>query len=293
MKLTSFLIGGCQGFTISNPSPEFKKAHPKTWIACSISRNEVIDIDKLSDLKYGFSEISYLFANRPPTIKEQHDAFYESLYGYGYGSSEQQLKVIPFDGHNYFIGDKDESDFILKIVANDNKIDPRLMNSIVIRNKCSFMKDVDFKKSLNLLLKQTYNNKYLKSVNTTEKWLNAFLKELPFNLNNEPLRFPDVINDHLLQSPLRLDLNKFVIGYCMRTDMKTELMMVKELEQQLLPLNRRITIYENYNKVAERIAEEAKNAKMKYKYIPGMSISIKICDLNKLKMSYTITDFMR
>ena len=294
MILNGFIMGGINAYTISKASDSFLKQYPKAWIACSISRNEVVNVDKLSDLKYGLSEVSYLFANRKPTVKNSINDPWQEIIAYTSAPVyEDILSVYPFDGHNFFIGDQDGSDLILKIVPKEHIIDPRLMNSIVIRNKCSYMKQVDFKKSIPQLLKTIYNKKYLDSVNTTEKWLKAFLKELPFGLYNQPFKFPELINDSLFKRPLNLGLNNFAIGYCMRTDLKSELEMVHELEKQTTPLNKRITIFENYNGIAKRIAKAAREQKMKYKHTPGISIEIKVCDLFKLKLGYSITDFIK
>ena len=292
MILDRFSMGGVYAYTISKASDEFKKAYPKAWIVCSISRNEVLNVESLSELPYDFSEISYLFINRKPTLKDKVRRFTPFGY-YNPDSSDSILRAKPFDGHNFFIGDKLDSDIIIKIVPRVTVIDPRLMNSIVIRDKCSYMREVDFKKSLPVILKETYNDTYLKSVNNTEKWLLAFLHELPYGLYNEPFTFPEHIDDVLFTQKLNLNINNFTIGYCMRTDIKTEIDMVHDLEKQLTPLNKRVTIYENYNGLAKRVMEEAKANKMKYNYEPGISVSLKIDDLFKLKMKFKITDFMK
>lgn len=292
MRLDKFNMGGVQCYTITNPSSEFKKLYPKNWIVCSISKNQVVNVDKINDLAWHFSDSDYAFCYSQNTKDKKSTRAFDMFFGY-FGPRNIESITSTFDGHNYFIGDKLESDLVLKIVPKTDISDPRLMNSIVIRNKCDFMKDVDLKQSIKLLLKQTYNDKYLKTIDTTEKWLISFLKELPFDLNNEPLKFPSKINDQLFKSKLNLDINNFKVGYCMRTNMKNEINMVREIEQQLTPRNQRRTIYENYNKIVERIAEEAKKHKMKYTLNPGISISIKTSDLDKLNLDYTVTDFIK
>ena len=291
MKLMEFTMSGIRAYTISKASNDFMKRYPKRWIAASISRNDVSNVDDLRDLKYGTDDIDYLFTHDKASAKNIN-TFYDFWAELFSAPMTSKMNVTPFNGHNYFIGDEDGSNLIIKISPKNKSVDPRLMNSIVIRNTCEFMMNVDFKKSITKLLKDTYNETYLKSIDTTEKWLISLLNELPMDLYHHALEFPDIITDRLFKQPLNLDLGMFVIGYTMRTDMKTELSMIRELESQLCPKNRRQIIYENYNGIAERIMNEAKKRHMKYRYEPGKWISIKICDLQNLPIDYTITDYM-
>ena len=292
MRLDKFNMGGVECYVISKPSTEFKKMYPKNWIICSIAKNQVVNVDTIKDIPWDFSESDYAFCYSVNLEEKKSRQLYDMFFGY-YRPRMDDDVMQQFDGHNYFIGDTLKSDLILKIVPKSSIVDPRLMNSIVIRNTCDYMKDVDIKKSINLLLKETYDDKYIKTINTTEKWLVSLLHELPFDLNNSPLRFPNKITDALFRSKLNFNVSNFKIGYCMRTDMKSEINMVRELEQQLMPRNQRRTIYENYNGIVERIVEAAKKHKIKYHLVPGVYVSIKTGDLDKLGLNYTITDFIK
>ena len=143
-----------------------------------------------------------------------------------------------------------------------------------------------------------FTDLYFDKFNTTEKWLTEFLNEVPSDLNDEPYKFPKILDDELFKKPIKVKLNDFAIGYSFRNNTIDQVEMVKKIETSFIKLNKFITIKNNYNNIAKKIMNQAKknNIDFDIEYSKNSKdiISIKLLtnDFYKLNLKFKITDFI-
>lgn len=291
MKLKGFYWGGIQGFKITDASKEFKEKYPKAFIIVCTNVKMVYNVDRIEDIPLGFSEIKYMFTH---TDMRGFAGYY---FGNEFGC---KMNVMPMNLHQYFSNSQD-CNVIMKLVPkqpkdiwppkkNGKSIDPRLIYSIVLRNNIDELKGVDFKKSFDSILKSVFA-KF--SFTSTEQWLEYLLETFPVDINMQPYEFPNEISDSLFKKPLKVYMDKFVVGYVIReANLNKELALISELEQQLNNPSMTVTIKQNYSNLLDRVLSQAKKQKLKYKQIEPNIITMKAQDFYKLQMKFTILDMI-
>ena len=291
MKLKGFYWSGIQGFKITDASDEFKGKYPKDFILVCPNVKMVYNVDRIEDLPISFSEIKYMFTY---TNMKGFVSYYFGDDPYGC-----DMNVMPMNLHHYFSNSQD-CNVIMKLIPkqpkytfppkNSKSIDPRLIYSIVLRNNIDELKGVDFKKSFDSLLKSVFA-KF--SFTSTEQWLEYLLETFPVDADMRPYEFPNEISDSLFKKPLKVSMDKFVVGYVIReADLNKEMALISALEQQLNDPSTTVTIKQNYSNLLNRVIAQAKKQKLKYKQVEPNIITMKAQDFYKLKLKFTILDMI-
>lgn len=291
MKLKGFYWAGIQGFKIIDASKEFMDKYPKAFILVCPNVKMVYNVERVEDLPISFSEIKYMFTH---TDMKGFAGYY---FGNEFGS---KMNVMPMNLHQYFSNSQD-CNVIMKLIPkqpkevwppkkNNKSIDPRLIYSIVLRNNIDELQGVDFKKSFDSILKSVFS-KF--SFASTEQWLEYLLETFPVDINMQPYEFPNEINDSLFKKPLKVSMDRFVVGYVIREpNLNKELALISALERQLNNPSMTVTIKQNYTNLLNRVITQAKKQKLKYKQIEPSIITMKAQDFYKLHMKFTILDMI-
>lgn len=301
MKLTWWIYGDIDAYTIENPSKEFKKKYPKKYIIASIYYNRVFNEDSIEECQINTKYISYLFMYGKPLYGKQLNYIYSSSnldLDLEKSSKKYIVRAIPVDLSEFFIGEPNDVDVLLKISPNTQITDPRFFNTIIFRTKTEELSSINLKPVLKSKLNKLFTDLYFDKFNTTEKWLTEFLNEVPSDLNDEPYKFPKILDDELFKKPIKVKLNDFAIGYSFRNNTIDQVEMVKKIETSFIKLNKFITIKNNYNNIAKKIMNQAKknNIDFDIEYSKNSKdiISIKLLtnDFYKLNLKFKITDFI-
>ena len=292
MKIQAFFNiynGTGKWYYITEPSKKFIEKFPKLNIAVSIDRSEIYNFDEFKELPITTYEIDYLFTrdekifkdkySRPPKDIEWDDETDNTL---------DVLKAAPVNLSNYFIkesdtSDKKEIDFIIKVAPTDKATmtDPRYMNAIIFKVNHEQLLEADIKKTIENLVKCVYTKEMMMSTSNTETWLMNLLADIPFNLNNRPMIFPNEITDKTFSSFTPPKLELFTIGYMSRvSDLATEIKMTKSMEESFSNFNTEITIANDYTNIVPRIKAECdkQNSKIHFQFIEICCIK---CDADR------------
>lgn len=281
-----------EGYYIENPSAEFKKLYPKKYICVSISNNRVWNVDKRDELPIHTYKIDYLFTYDQDLFKKSSHNLWKWMPE-RLKKEENWQRVIPADLNNYLIDDKENSDVVIKLVPKSTIEDPRLINAIVIKTKFEFLKTVELKASFEAMIKSIYNDKYLTSIDTTEKWLLNLLSEIPFNLSHRPLLFGKTINDAMFKKEFKPSIDNFVIGYSSRiAKIEDEFKFIKMMETEFSDFKSTdIIIFDDYTNIVDRIEKAAKDKKIEFKRTET-SIRLPSEEFYKLNMDFEIINFI-
>lgn len=304
MKIEAFfnIYNGVENwYYVTEPSKKFIDKYPKLNIAVSIDRNEVYNFDDFKELPITTYEIDYLFTRDEKVFKDKYSRCPGVIsWNKETDNSLDVLKAMPVNLSNYFIKendttDKNEIDFIIKIAPTDKATmtDPRYMNTIVFKTNHKQLLEVDIKKTIKNLIKTVYTKEMMLSTPNTESWLLNLLSDIPFNLNNRAMIFPNRITDKTFKSFTAPKLELFTIGYMSRVrDLETEIKMTKMMEKSFSNFNTEITIANDYTNIVPRIKAECDKRHIRYKEFP-IGISLDATDFYKLKMDYSILNFFQ
>lgn len=281
-----------EGYYIENASSTFKKKYPKKHICCSIENNKVWNVDDLKELPISPYKVSYFFTY-DKTFFQKSDHSIWTWVPERIKHIDEWQRVVPADLNNYLIDDTDNSNIVMKIVPKSSSRDPRFINSIVIKTNNEFIKTVELKKSLESIIKSVYNENYIKSIDTTEKWLLNVLEEIPFDLNRMPFHFGNTIEDFEFKNNFSPTLNDFVIGYSTRiAKIEDEFEFIKLIETELSDFKSTdIVIFDDYTDIVERVAKMAKEKGIEYEQT-DVSIRLASSDFYKLNLDFEIINFI-
>ena len=282
-----------EGYYIENASAAFKKLYPKKYIVASIENNKVWNVDKLDEIPIKKWNISYLFTYDQQMYKKSSKELFE-------WTPQSKLKmenwqhVIPADLDNYLIDSKKENtNVVIKIVPKLSNKDPRFINSIVIQTNNEFLKTVDLTKSFEAMIKSVYNDAYFKAIDTTEKWLIELLREIPFDLQKQPLMFGETIDDEMFKRKPTININNFVIGYSSRIPkLEDEFDFIKLMETTFSDFKATdIIVFDDYTNIVDRIEAEAKKNNIPYDKTET-SIQLAATDFYKMDIDFEIVNFI-
>ena len=281
-----------EGYYIEKPSAEFKKLYPKKYICASISNNRVWNVDKPDELPIHKYKIDYLFTYDDALFKKSSHNLWKWMPD-RIKKQEEWQRVIPADLNNYLIDDKENSDVVIKLVPKSSIEDPRLMNAIVIKTSYEFLKTVELKASFEAMIKSIYNNKYLANINTTEKWLINLLREIPFNLQHQPLSFGKKIEDSMFKKEFKPSINDFVIGYSSRiAKIEDEFEFIKMIETEFSDFKSTdIIIFDDYTNIVDRIEKAVKDKGVEFERTET-SIRLSSEEFYKLNIDFEIINFI-
>lgn len=283
MKLKAFLWGKVQAFKILDPSPAFKEKYPKNFIIVCGDLKMVYNVDNINDIPTAFWEISYMFTYVDMKSYGWRNMYFDDMWS-------KCMNTVPMNLHNYFTNSSD-CNVIMKVLPKSLRLkDPRYIYSIVLRNNIDELKNVNFTKSFDLLLKSVYAKL---PIHDTETWLEYLLDTFPLNAEGHSYEFPNVIEDKLFSKPLNPSIKSFIIGYTIREPkLEKEMSLISSLEQQLNDLSGKIIIQQNYSDLIGRVKSQAKKQKVKFKCLSNDQIQLKTSDFYKLKMKFTILDLI-
>lgn len=299
MKLTWWNYSGINAYTIEEESKKFRSLFPKKYIVISIEMGKLDNIDKIEDLNYDPEFISYLFMYGKPVYGKELNSIYKASLTESENSNIYKLSAIPIDLSNYFITSKSETkELLIKLSPNQEIIDPRLYQNIIFKiNALELQKNPHVKTKIIKTMEYIYDNEINKLTNC-EDWLIKFLtNDICKNLNDQPLRFPKLINNETFKKPLKFNFNNWAVGYATRSSLTSELESTKIIENLFVKFNKNITIKNNYNNLASKILKKAKKNKINVKPVYDdqkkiISVKIPTEEFYKLKLKFTITDFI-
>ena len=288
-------MGGILSWCIENPSKEFKKKYPKNFITISLSRDDIKNVDKLSDIPYFLDDIDYLFTYDKETYKTLSEG---EVWDWDTRTDEpdiELIRAIPCDLSRFFIDAKDETDVILSITPQNIYKSPLLCQPIVVRLNHSFFETVDLKKSFNKIISNVYKKENFKNIKNTEDWLLHILNEPPVGLFGEPYKFGKVISDDLFKKEkFNFTIDDFIIGYNFRIpDIQEEFKCMQLIEKEFSNLNSDITIYNDYTNIIDKIEKACTEKNVKFKKYKDISITMSANDFYKLDIDYQIINFLQ
>lgn len=301
MKLYKFNTQGISAWYISQASAEFKKKFPNKMIVVSASKNKIENVNDFSDLTIQPEDVTYLFVQND---KVKHTCSKTSslddmmeLWNWNYRLSRlthELTTAMPDDNSKYFVGCDKDVDVVFCLIPKNPSEFPLIYKPLIIRQNHEFIKSTELRKSLDKIVHEIYSSKSLKSINTTEKWLNCILNEIPVGLYGESYKFGKVITDETFNNVKTPTIDDFIITYSLRIgNIQEEFDFIQTIEQELCHFDADITIYQDYNDIVSKLEESCKKHKFKYTKNDDISITIDANDFYKIDdVEYQITDFI-
>lgn len=312
MKLKKILNGdNVQGFKIEQPTKNFKKLFPKTYIFSLdlFGKQVVYNLDTIPVQFTITPPIGYIFtySNTLPKWLICNHVKYKDVGG-----------CFPSCLDAYFTGEN--VNLVLSCCPKNKVVPARFVNEIVIKcNSKDLMQDVKQVES-NLSnetasedtltggnkksKKQSEGNNvqknimnilinYLKDGETTpEQWARDVIFNFPININGLPVCYPKTIDKKALSQTNLKPLDVF-IQYDFRADnYEDENNFIITLEDGFEDLNSTITFYNTYNNILPKVKSQLKSKKRPFKEISSDAIEVKAKFLRNLDISYQIIDFI-
>lgn len=142
---------------------------------------------------------------------------------------------------------------------------------------------------INEILKQfKLKNKKI-NINNSKEWFKYIKKNCPTNsIFNLPFNYYSKIDDDVFKN--EPTINDVCIFYDIKS--KNEYKIIQEIEMTFEDKNQKIIFHETYNNKLFDVINKCKEMNIKYTKKNDYSIELKWCDLNKLGLKWTITDFI-
>lgn len=300
MKLKKILdLDAVQAYSISKPTKRIKTMFPKkyTFVINFNGKTLFGNTNSIPQQFYFMPIIGYIFTyekSLPDIVKSNK---YINYVNYG--------RTHPIGLDQYFINHSESDiicDLVLSCTATNALMPVQMCENIIIRCNSHQLTNNETKnvevmsKNIKTNIKKILNN-MLKRVceNNIEDWLINLIEYSPFNDNDMPYRYPNVINDALFKSKsINLNNNQLSIGYDLRADSyEFENNFVHALELSFEDSKQKVVIYDTYNGLMNKIITEFDKQKLKYEKITDHSIEVKINDLWKVNnLNVEITDLI-
>lgn len=286
-----------QGYLIKNPSKEFKDLYPKKFILVSTKKNNVFNVEDMNELDSydNFSDVWFTYDEEfsKSSITNAWAEFFPSNVK---SEKENELELVQVNLNKYLpLANpkiKKSVDVIFRISPN-SIIDPRLMfTSTIIFKNHEELGDVQFRKSIEEYISSLSSDKSIMEIDTTEKWLMKYLREIPININGKVYQLKDKISDEDFKKKFQPKPEDFLVGYS--TNIKNfddEIKAMKNIEIDFIDYEKELTIYNDYTNILERIVNECKKKKINHK-LDEISIKIKAKDFYSLDLEFEIINYL-
>lgn len=217
--------------------------------------------------------------------------------GYMFIKKGSKIPILPtieinefktnFVDFNTYFSNKTDSNVMIKVSPSVSFLesDPR----IVTEHNYLMYLDGTTKKITKEYLESNWLNDMNSNFKNSLEWFNYIKKECPTsdiyklaynyysNINNSTFKKDLSINDSVLFYDIK-SINEYKI--------------LENIETIFEDLNQNIIFHETYNNKLDEVIKKCEELNVKYKKIDNYSISLKWNDLNSLKLTWKITDFI-
>lgn len=269
-----------QCYYIKNPSKVIKKAYPKKFIYSILTQNGDIKIYNTNKLNY------YMFLFNTGFVFTYYN---DKQLGKMFSDKNVDKPITYPNGelNNYL---DEENNVILNVTTRDKEIPPRLLYDIIIKTNSKLINKLSEKE-----LKNAIKNAILNNIGdeeyTVESWISEILQNIPIS-QSELKRFPNIINNKNINN-LNIKLENLCFEYNIHcSDRVNEIDTISKIEKTLDNINEVVYVYNTYNDILKKIISQAVKQKIKFKMLNENKLSIKYSDLCKIKIDYTINDFI-
>lgn len=300
MRLEKILnLDALQAYSIKQPTKRIKTMFPRKYIFIISMNGKTMfgNVDVIPRQFYFMPVVGYIFtyAASLPDILQSNQYLTYTSYG----------RTHPIGLDQYFINsnsDGVECDLVLSCTGTNEIMPIQMFENIIIRCNSHQLvsnetKDVDaMATNIKTNIKKIIIN--MLKTNTpanVEEWLLDILDKAPFNDNDMPYRYPERITDDIFKSKtINFKNNQLSIGYDLRADSyEFESKFIHALELAFESQKQKVTIYNTYNGLMDRVIEGLKKKKLPYEQVNDHAIEVKLGDFWSLKdLDIKITDLI-
>lgn len=299
MKLQKILdVDALQGYSIKQPTKRIKTMFPSKYIFLINMNGKWMfcNTDVIPRQFYFMPVVGYIFTyerSLPEILKSNQYLEYEPIG-----------RTHPFGLDQYFINANANGvkcDLVLSCTGTNAIMPVQMCENLIIRcnshqlagnetknveTMSNNIKD-NIRKIVTSMLKST-------APADTEEWLLKILDHGPCNDNDMPYRYPNTITDALFKSKtVNFKSSQLSLLYDFRADSyEFESAFIHSLELAYESPRQKVTIYETYNGLMQRVIAEFDKRKLKYEQLNDHSIEVKLSDFWSLDLDIEITDLI-